>query len=250
MNTDWFSEEAFWERFAPVVFDEDRWSEVPAVADGIERLTGVSASDRPRALDLCCGTGRITVELALRGYRMTGVDFQKTYLAAARESAEDEGVEVELIHADVRGFSRPSYYDLGMVLYFSLGYFPDPGDDLVFLRNARASLRDGASFVVESIGKELAARDFLPAEDFERGGFQVHTEVQPIDGWASLRNAWTITRGSERFERTFEQRLYSGAELRRLLMEAGFGRVDLYGEWDGAPYDHRARVLIAVARTS
>jgi hypothetical protein len=36
--------------------------------------------------------------------------------------------------------------------------------------------------------------------------------------------------------------------LRHLLLEAGFSSVEVYGDWDGSPYDQAARVLIAVAR--
>ena len=74
------------------------------------------------------------------------------------------------------------------------------------------------------------------------------TEFSVVDSWAALRNRWILLKGGERFERSFDQRLYSGAELRRLLLEAGFSSVELYGEWNGGAYDEKARMLIAVAR--
>jgi SAM-dependent methyltransferase len=251
---EWFSDAAFWERFAPIMFDPERWAEVPAVADGIEKLSGLSPRSASsgkaerRALDLCCGMGRVSVELASRGWKTTGVDITASYLDAARESAEDERVEIEFLQEDVRRFVRPSAFDVALNLYISFGYFDDPADDLLTARNARESLAPGGCFIVETLGKEVAVRDFTDGEWFERGGYTVLTEFSCVDSWAALRNRWILLKDGDRFERSFDQRLYSGTELRRLLRDAGFSSVDLYGEWDGSPYDEKARILIAVGR--
>jgi len=248
---EWFEEEAFWDMFAPVMFGTERWAEVPAVADGIQLLSGFGPNSgmvpATRIADLCCGSGRIAVELAVRGYRVTGVDITASYLEAARESALDEGVDLELVLSDVRLFVRPAQYDLALNLYISFGYFDNPADDLLFARNAHASLVPGGVFIIETLGRELAIRDFTPGETFGRGGWNVSTSFESVDSWAGLRNHWTVTRGTERFERSFVQRLYSASDLNALLLEAGFSIVKLYGEWDKSPYDDKARVLIAVA---
>ncbi|NIV31493.1 MAG: hypothetical protein GWN58_18985, partial [Anaerolineae bacterium] len=49
-------------------------------------------------------------------------------------------------------------------------------------------------------------------------------------------------------EFTLGHRLYDGAGLRTLLLDAGFESVALYGDLDGAPYDNEARRLVAVAQ--
>lgn len=247
---EWFEEAAFWERFAPVMFGEERWAEVPAVVDGLARLSGIAPGPGPesRVLDLCCGMGRISLELAGRGYAVTGVDLTASYLDAARESAAADGVELELVLRDVRRFSRPASFGLSLNLYTSFGYFDDPADDALLAQVARESLVPGGAFVIETLGKELAVRDFTEGEWFDRGGYTVLTEFSVVDSWAALRNRWITIRGADRFERSFDQRLYAGTELRALLLGAGFSSVDLYGDWNGSPYDQKARVLIAIGR--
>jgi hypothetical protein len=42
--------------------------------------------------------------------------------------------------------------------------------------------------------------------------------------------------------------MYSGDDLSKSLLAAGFGSVELFGDWSGIPYDDQARRLIAVAR--
>ncbi len=51
-------------------------------------------------LDMGCGTGRHAVELAKRGYQVTGVDISAGMLAQARKKAEEAGVAVEWVQAD------------------------------------------------------------------------------------------------------------------------------------------------------
>jgi SAM-dependent methyltransferase len=199
--------------------------------------------------------GRITSELARRGFAATGVDLSGALLQTAREDAAYECLDIEYVQADARSFVRPCFFDTVLSLYISFGYFEDPANDLLVARNVYESLKSGGSFIIETLGKEIAVRDFTPGEWFERAGFTVLTEYEAVDSWACLKNRWTLIRNSQedseipaRIEKTFTQRLYAASELRALLLEAGFAAVQLYGGWDERPYDRRAEALIAVGR--
>ncbi len=242
---EWFEDPEFWNVFAPLMFDEKRWAETPGVVDAVERLARIVPGDA--VLDACCGPGRHSLEFALRGYRVTGVDLMDSYLEAARESARDEDADIEFLRADMRKFRRPGAFDLAVNLFNSFGYFADPAQDLDMLRNIRASLRPGGRFVLEMLGKETAVRDFTEGEWFERNGWTVLTEYSAVGAWEGLRNRWVLIRGAERIERTFVQRLYSGTEMAALLTRAGFGEVRILGSLDGAPYDRKAESLVALA---
>lgn len=252
---EWFYDDDFWEQYAPVMFDDRRMNEIPRVADGITRLAcpdlyREGAVSPPRVLDLCCGFGRITLELARRGFAAVGVDITGAYLETARSDAAYENLDIEFVRSDVRSFRRPGAFDLAINLYISFGYFDNPEDDRLTAQNALDSLKDGGAFVIETLGKEIAVRDFTGAEWFERAGFMVLTEYAPLDSWSLLRNRWILIdkKDGRRMEKTFTQRLYAASELRRLLFDAGFSGVELYGDWEGSPYDHRAEALIAVGR--
>src|SRR5687768_4028043 len=58
-------------------------------------------------LDLCCGVGRHSIELARRGFCVTGVDRFEPFLDRARSAAADAGVSVEWVRDDMRSFRRP-----------------------------------------------------------------------------------------------------------------------------------------------
>jgi len=262
ISAKWYEDAEFWEHFAPIMFDDTHWAEVPEVTDAVTRLSRFNLYGEtsggawkepllspPKILDLCCGLGRISTELAKIGFEVTGVDFTKSFLDAAIDDAKYEKLKIEYIHADAREFVRPDYFDTITNLYISFGYFSDQDDDMKVLRNAYKSLKKGGCFIIETLGKETAVRDFVEAEWFERAGFTMLTEYEPLDSWTFLKNRWIlIDSDGRRIEKFFVQRLYSASELKTALLQAGFDTVEIYGDWDENPYDQHASRLIAVGR--
>ena len=257
----WFEDIEFWERFAPIMFDDAHWAEVPAVADAVTRLCrfnlyGETSSDTwhepldsaPKVLDLCCGLGRMSAELARVGYDVTGVDITESFLKTAKDDAAYEDLKIDYIHSDTREFVRREYFDAVVNLYISFGYFKEKEDDLKVLRNAYQSLKKGGTFIIETLGKEIAVRDFVEAEWFEKAGGFMLTEYEPLDSWTLLKNRWIFIKDSEITEKFFVQRLYSASELRDALIEAGFNNIEIYGDWDESEYNQHALKLIAVGR--
>ena len=252
----WFEDESFWVRYAPVLFDVRRWAEAPDVAEAVLRIIGAPSAespavspDAPRILDAGCGPGRVAVELAARGARVTGVDLVRAFLVAAGDSARDEGVELELVQADLRSFVRPEAFDAAVSLYTSFGYCDTVEEDMRILRNIAASLRPGGWFILEMTGREIAVRDFTVGEWFERAGYTVLTEFSVTGAWEALRSRWILLdSGGGRTDHTYDQRLYSAVELKRLLPACGFSSAEVYGDFDFSPYNEKARTMVLVGR--
>jgi len=259
---DWFENESFWAQYAPVLFDAQRWAEAPTVAEGILRIIGAnlpanpphgtavqSAQNGPSILDAGCGPGRIAVELATRGAHVTGVDLIRPFLNAAQESAQDEGVELDLEQADLRTFVRPEAFDVAVSLYTSFGYCDTIEEDMLILKNIAASLKTSGWFILEMTGREIAVRDFTEGEWFERGGFTVLTEFSVVGAWEGLRSRWMlIDENGRKIDHVYVQRLYSAIELKRLMIACGFASVEIYGDFDFSPYNEKARTMVLVAR--
>ena len=257
----WFEDIEFWEHFAPIMFDDAHWAEVPAVADAVTRLSQFNlygeTPDKewqeplacaPKVLDLCCGLGRTSSEFARMGFDVTGVDITESFLKAAKEDAEYENLNIEYIKADAREFVRSGYFDTIVNLYISFGYFSDQNDDLKLLRNAYESLKPGGVFILETLGKEIVSRDFVEAEWFERAGGFMLTEYEILEAWTFLKNRWIFIKDGKKTEKIFSQRLYSASEMKSIMQKAGFNKIEIYGDWDESKYDHNAAKLIAVCR--
>ena len=217
----WFENEAFWNTFAPVMFDAKRWAEAPAVTDGCS------------VLEAGCGPGRIAVELAAKGMDVTGVDIITSELNAAKESAEAEGVPIEFVNADLRTFKSGKKFDCAVNVYNSFGYCASIEEDLSIIKNISTSLKEGGFFIMECISRETAILYFTEGEWFERAGFTVLTEYEIEGAWEGLKNRWIlIDKNGQRIEHEYTQRLYSAVELKRMLSASGFKSIEIYGDYD------------------
>jgi SAM-dependent methyltransferase len=245
---EWFNDESLWETFESHMFTPERVGATGVEVDAIIRLLAVRSG--ANVLDLCCGVGRHSIELARRGFNVTGVDRTRLYLDKARNLAAAEQLNVEFFQADMREFLRPNSYDAAINYFTAFGYFDDPADDLKVARNLCASLKPGGRLLLDMIGKEIVAAKFSPRDFTRHGDTIVLEERRLLDGWKRIATKWTLIRGVERRESTLTLRLYSGAELERTLLDAGFEKVDLYGRLKGTPYDQNAERLIAVATRS
>jgi SAM-dependent methyltransferase len=245
----WYDSDDLWRDIYPVLFGKERWERT---AQGVDLLLSlVPIPSGGRVLDLCCGPGRHSLELARRGFRPTGVDRTASYIEEARERAEAEGLQIELVLEDMRRFRRASSFDAALNLFTSFGYFEDPADDARVVENLEASLVPGGVLVMDLMSKEICARifrerDWSWIDSAQRTRMLEERSVSP--DWGMMQNTWTLIGPAGEREIRFSHRLYAGTELAALLERAGFADVRLYGSLGGTPYDHQAQRLIVVAR--
>lgn len=246
-KTQWFENPDFWLNYGPVMFDDQHWAQAAGTAQAIKEIAGLP--ENSSVLDVCCGPGRISVELALLGLNVTGVDITQPYLDAAAETATDEGVELNLINHDMRSFSSRTKFDAAVNVYNSFGYCDTIEDDTKILKSVFKSLKKNGTFILECISRETAIRWFTPGEWFERNGVTVLTDFGVEGAWEGLRSHWIlIDKNGKKTDHTFVQRLYSAPELRDRLMSIGFKAVEVYGGFDLRPYDYNAQTMVLVAK--
>lgn len=135
-----------------------------------------------RILDMGCGTGRHAVELARRGYRVTGVDISSGMLAEAEKAARKAGVRVEWIHADATMFSSTKQFDAAICLcegaFGLIGPKDNPCDhDLAILGKIYNSLKPGAKFILTALNGCRLIRKYNQ-EDVKKGRFDPLTMVE------------------------------------------------------------------------
>jgi SAM-dependent methyltransferase len=239
----WYDDDRFWHEAAPLLFRPARWE---AAKEEIELLLELlELHEEAAVLDMACGPGRHTLELARRGFHVTGVDRTEKYLDEARRMAEEEGLNIEWVQADMREFKRPETFDAAINLFTSFGYFEEIEDDRRVLSNLLASLKPGGRLVMDMMGKEIMARIFQPRdwERMEDGSIALYERRIERD-WSWVENTWIILREGNPQEFKLGHRIYSASELATLLRGVGFERVQAYGWLDGSPYDHQARRLV------
>ena len=241
----WHEQDAFWTKWAPFLFEERRWEQAQEEVANIISLLKISPG--ASILDLCCGPGRHSLQLARAGFSVTGVDRTKTYLQKARNQAEKEGLKVEFVQDDMRTFCRPNAFDVAINLFTSFGYFEDINEDKLVVRNVYGSLKDKGVLLIDTMGKEVLARIFRERDWYEAHGFLVLQERKVSRNWSWMESRWIMIKDGKIEEHKVSHRLYSAAELAALLKDCGFTAIDAYGDLSGAPYDHTAKRLVIVA---
>jgi len=227
------------------VYDEVLRERTPAEVDGIERLCGV----RPpaRVLDEACGQGRHAIELARRGYAVTGLDLSEYLLGVAEERGRAAGLAIRWVQADMR---RPPQgpFDLVLNLFTALGYFDDDRQNQAVLDAIPRLLAPGGRLLLEVLNGDWRVREFEPREWFSVGKVAVVEERALDASGRRMRVRRTIERPGEWHEATHVLRLYGAAELEGMLEAAGFRRTAIYGDWDGSPLTAHSTRILAVAQ--
>jgi SAM-dependent methyltransferase len=241
----WHEEDSFWIKFAPVLFHQKRLEKTKEEVDNILSLLKIKPD--ASVLDLCCGPGRHSLELARMGFSVTGVDRTKIYLEKARKLAKKENLKAEFIQKDMRKFHKSNTFDVCINLFTSFGYFKEAKDDKKVLKNVFRSLKKKGVFLIDTMGKEVLARIFRERDWYEINGNIMLEERKVCQDWSWIQSRWILIKNGKKVEHQISLRLYSAAEFSSLLKECGFNSIDVYGDLVGAPYDHTAKRLVLVA---
>ncbi|MCP4425382.1 MAG: class I SAM-dependent methyltransferase [Chloroflexi bacterium] len=242
----WHEDDSFWRLTAPFMFPQSRWDGTPAEVDQIVKLLDIEPG--AKIVDMGCGPGRHALEFTRRGYKVTGVDRTAVHLQEAQKRAQAEKLKIEFVQADMRQFSRPDAFDAALSMFTTFGYFANPADNQQALLNVCHSLKNGGVFIMELMGKEVLARIFMERTWTQEGDAFLLQEHKVSQDWSRMENRWILLRGQERHEFIIPHWLYAASELTAMLQASGFATVEIFGNLKGAPYDHQALRLVAVAR--
>ncbi|MEE1929935.1 methyltransferase domain-containing protein [Streptomyces sp. TRM 70351] len=244
---DWYEDDAFWTDFYDILFSPARFTQARELLAESPLLRFAPGS---RVLDLCCGAGVFTAPLARLGHRVTGVDRSAVLLERAARACAEAGTKARLVEADVLEYAEPDSFDVALSLFTSFGYFPEPADNLRVLRTLHDSLVPGGQLVLDVAGKEILARKVLTPKVIERGEDELLVQTDTaLDAWTRLRSDWVLVRGDRVRRERLEWFVYSAAELRAMAVQAGFDAVEVFGGFDGRPYDeHADRLLLRAVR--
>jgi len=243
MQNEW---QKFFDEYAPLYMGHEFTHNAVAEVDFI--LEEFDLPPGGRVLDMGCGTGRHAVELARRGYKVTGVDISSGMLDEARKAAEQAGVAVEWVQADAVRFTPRQMFDAAICLcegaFGLVGSGEDPIEhDLAILRNVAAALKPGARFILNALNAMEKIRRCSQA-DVQSGRFDPATlvEMDSID--------WETPEGKRSHQG--RERGYVPTEFVMMLRQAGFVVEHIWGGtaggWNRQPLNLDEMEIMAVSR--
>jgi len=185
-----------------------------------------------RILDIGCGTGRHSIELAARGYPVTGVDLSKAQLKRARGKAALRNVSVSFEEGDARRLPFENCF--GCALSLCEGGFPlmeTDEENFEILKSAARALVPGGILILTTLNGLFPMAHSIKALINDTSTTSLRVEESSFD-LMTFREAetFTVTQDSGReLTITSSERFYVPPELRWLLVTAGFADVELYG---------------------
>lgn len=200
-----------------------------------------------RVLDVPCGNGRHSIELARRGLRVTGVDASEEFIAEARVQAE-ESLSAEFKLGDMRDLPWKEQFDGGFCLGNSFCYLAPESDAPQFLKGIFRSLRSGARFVVET---GMVAESILPSLQKGRwhrlGDLYMLSENRYEVRDSRLDIEYTFIQNGKAETRPSSSYVITVGELCRLHAYAGLQPLELFGSFSKDPYQLGSPRLILVS---
>ena len=210
----------------------------------LERLC---LNEGARVLDLACGHGRIALELARRGYRVTGLDLSPRSLQMAREAADRDGLEIVWVEADMREIPSAAEFDAVVNIFTAFGYFEEESENQMVLDRVARALAPGGRFVIDVMNLLGLARGFQPRDWHERTDGVLQIDEREFDFLAGRSlTRWTFIRpDGARSELIHSVRVYTPHELTVMLERAGLTVEGAWGGWDGSELSFdRARLIL------
>ena len=137
-----------------------------------DELCGTAPAD---VLDLGCGTGRVTIRLARRGHRVTGIDLDPSFLEEVERRAHAWKVDVATVAADARAFALDQHYDVVLAPMQLVQLFAGSAERLDMLNAVAAHLRPGGLFAAAlmDLGDEVVGPEYIPPGP----------DMRDVDGW-------------------------------------------------------------------
>lgn len=211
-----------------------------------------------RILELCCGTGRLTLPIAKQGYNICGVDITSSMLEQAKVKAFEAGLKVEFIQADIRKLDLPEQYDLIFIPFNSIHHLYQNEDLFQTLNVVQNHLKENGLFLLdcynpniqfivngESEQKEIAqyiTKDRRKVLIKQKMRYENKSQINRIE-WHYYIN------GEFDSIQNLDMRLYFPQELDSYLKQNGFTIVHKFGNFKEDEFKDSSEKQIFICRT-
>lgn len=195
----------------------------------------LNLSEEDKILDLCCGQGRHTLELARRGFKsVEGLDRSHYLIQRAKNLAKKEGLDVRFREGDARKLPYQSdTFDVVMILGNSFGYFETVEDDVRVLKEVFRILKPWGKLLIDVTDGGYMKESFQPRswEWIDKKFFVCRERCLSHDEQRLIsREVITHVEKGVIADQFYAERLYSRSSLPQILKSASLNDITFHGE--------------------
>lgn len=210
-----------------------------------------------RILELCCGTGRLTLPIAKDGYDISGVDYTSSMLKQAKIKASELGLKINFIEADIRTLDLQEKYDLILIPFNSIHHLYVNKDLFKTFNVVKNHLKHGGLFLLDCFNpniqyivkseteqQEIAAfktddgREVLIKQTMR---YESKTQINRIE-WHYIIN------GLFDSIQNLDMRMFFPQELDAYLEWNGFEIIHKFGDFNEAAFNNNSEKQIFVCK--
>jgi len=191
-----------------------------------------------KALDICCGAGRHTIELAKRGFTVTGFDLSAFLINEAKKdlkNIKEKNLNVKFLIKDMRNFNFRESFDVSINLFTSFGYFDIDEENFLLFKNASSSIRKNGWFVFDFLNGIYLKKNLVKESRSSIGKIKViqkrHIENNFIIKDIIIKSGKSVHLFSERLK------LYSLNELKPVFEKYKLKIMNVFGDYYGNNFD-------------
>ena len=187
-------------------------------------------------LDLACGQGRHSLELARRGFRnVNGLDRSHYLIRKAKNISAAEGLSVNFKEGDARKLPYPvDTFDIVMILGNSFGYFESTEDDLKILKEVFRVLKPNGKFLIDVADGNYLRENYSPRswEWIDNKHFVCRERSLSSDNQRLIsREVISNIHKGVIVDQFYAERLYSRESLNEILTQTGYKNISFMGDY-------------------
>ncbi len=201
-------------------------------------------------LDIPCGFGRHSVELAKRGFNVTGIDISETFIKSLTDTINSERLNIKAVRADILSIKLDQKFSGAVCMGNSFGYV-NFDKMKIFVQKVASSLETGSKFIINS---GMIAESILPnfLNYSKNKTYTVENITMDITNVYNVEDSYMIsnllyTKEGKTEEHSFKHYVFTLGEVKRLLELYGLSTIATYSSASKAEYSLGEQQVYIVA---
>ncbi|TYQ15174.1 UNVERIFIED_CONTAM: methyltransferase family protein [Acetivibrio alkalicellulosi] len=224
----------------------------PVQKEQLKFLMDSLGDTKKEVLDVACGSGGYSIELAKKGYEVTAVDVENEMIDKLKSKAQKEQVDINSYVCDMKNIKSmlPNKYNLVFCIGNSIVHLKSLDEIKDVLKQMKKLLRENGAVVLQIINYDriidLGLTE-LPKIQNESIGLEFKREYEFLKDKNIVNFKTTLSVNNEVFNNSIELLPIKSVEFKALLKEAGYSSYELYGDFNYSTYDKNSYMLVIKA---